>query len=187
MSKDMLGVAVQKLVVLPSEALGLVCDFLEKMSDPEWVVAGKKFLRKENPWLNPWLTTCFTRNITKGWTLLEDTKESKESIVSIDKLEPVPFLKDGEAYVDGEELARRGLELHANLGQTHAEYMLEHQAEIPKEFRKYVLVFPGTKWRDRDGDRYVPYLYWDGRRWCLFFRWLGYDFDSSCRLLRSRE
>ncbi len=47
MSKDMLGVAVRKLVTLPSETLGLVCDFLEKLSDPQWVGATKKFLRKE--------------------------------------------------------------------------------------------------------------------------------------------
>jgi len=47
MSKDMLGVAIRKLVTLPSETLGLVCDFLEKLSDPQWVGATKKFLRKE--------------------------------------------------------------------------------------------------------------------------------------------
>lgn len=47
MSKDMLGVAVRKLVTLPVEILGIVCDLLEKLSDPEWVVALKKFLRGE--------------------------------------------------------------------------------------------------------------------------------------------
>jgi hypothetical protein len=50
MSKDMLGVAVKKLVTLPDNVLGIVCDLLEKLSDPEWVEALKKFLRKENPW-----------------------------------------------------------------------------------------------------------------------------------------
>ncbi|MBI4118748.1 MAG: hypothetical protein HY452_00610, partial [Parcubacteria group bacterium] len=46
----MLGIAVRKLVTLPGSTLGIVCDLLEKLSDPEWVEATKKFLRKENPW-----------------------------------------------------------------------------------------------------------------------------------------
>lgn len=50
MSKDMLGIAIRKLVTLPNNVLGIVCDLLEKLSDPEWVMALKKFLRKENPW-----------------------------------------------------------------------------------------------------------------------------------------
>ncbi len=49
-SKDMLGVAVRKLVTLPPQVLGTVCDLLEKMSDPYWVTAFKRFLRHENPW-----------------------------------------------------------------------------------------------------------------------------------------
>ena len=50
MSKNMPGVAVRKIVTLPSNTLGLVRDLLEKLSDPEWVGATKKFLRKENSW-----------------------------------------------------------------------------------------------------------------------------------------
>ncbi|MDZ7798600.1 MAG: hypothetical protein U5L76_03185 [Patescibacteria group bacterium] len=53
MSRDMLGIAVRKLVTLPNETLGSVCDLLEKLSDPQWVRALKKFLRKENPWEAP--------------------------------------------------------------------------------------------------------------------------------------
>jgi len=51
MSKDMLGTIVRKLVTLPAEVLGIVFDFLEKLADPEWVTASKKFLRKEEAWL----------------------------------------------------------------------------------------------------------------------------------------
>lgn len=50
MSKDMLGIVVRKLVTLPLDVLGIVCDLLEKLADPEWVSATKRFLRKENPW-----------------------------------------------------------------------------------------------------------------------------------------
>lgn len=57
--KDMLGIAVRMLVTLPATALGIVCDLLQKFSDPKWVEAAKRFLRKENPWpkveeLIPW-------------------------------------------------------------------------------------------------------------------------------------
>jgi len=51
--KDMLGVAVRKLVTLSASVLGVVCDLLEKLADQEWVEATKKFLRKENPWPAP--------------------------------------------------------------------------------------------------------------------------------------
>ncbi len=50
MAKDMLGIAVRKLVTLPTTTLGIVYDLLEKLADPVWVNALKKFLRKENPW-----------------------------------------------------------------------------------------------------------------------------------------
>jgi len=46
----MLSVAVRKLVTLQDSVLGSVCDLLEKLGDPEWISALKKFLRKENPW-----------------------------------------------------------------------------------------------------------------------------------------
>lgn len=48
--KDMLGTAVRKLVTLPDSHLGVVCDLLEKYSDPAWVDATKRMLRKEDPW-----------------------------------------------------------------------------------------------------------------------------------------
>ena len=49
----MLGVALRKLVTLPAPVLGVVCDLLEKLADPEWVEALKRFLRKETPWEAP--------------------------------------------------------------------------------------------------------------------------------------
>ncbi|MBI4120113.1 MAG: hypothetical protein HY454_01475 [Parcubacteria group bacterium] len=41
---------MRQLVTLPESTLGIVCDHLAKLADPEWVEATKKFLRKENPW-----------------------------------------------------------------------------------------------------------------------------------------
>lgn len=48
--KDMLGVIARKLGTLPAPVLKIVGDLLEKLLDPDWVEATKRFLRKENPW-----------------------------------------------------------------------------------------------------------------------------------------
>ena len=49
MARDMLGI-MEKLVALPRRHYGTAYDFLEKLVDPEWDGAAKRFLRKENPW-----------------------------------------------------------------------------------------------------------------------------------------
>ena len=129
----------------------------------------------------------FSRDMSKeGWTLLEDTREPWP--ISIANMELVSFLKEGESCVGGEELMRRSREeLRTNLGQRHAEFLSENQNEIPEEFRKYILVFTGTIWRDRHGYRRVAFLYWLGGPWVLGFSGLECDFGGCCRLLRSRE
>lgn len=168
------------------DARGPLADLLDKLSGDDgevWLRGLNRFLRKEESW-----RTNFVRDMTEeGWTLLEDTQEPWP--ISAKGLDLVPFLKEGESYVGGDQMVSRtrGEELRANLGQRHAEYLLKNQNDIPEEFRPYVLVFPGTKWRDRGDGRGVPYLDWDGDQWCLGFGWLGSDFGSGCRLLRPRE
>lgn len=130
--------------------------------------------------------SLFSRDMTKeGWELLEDVGGEP---IPASKLELVPFLKEGEEYIKGEELVRRAREeLNANLGQRQVEHLLERQEEIPEEWREYYLVFTGTIWCDRGGPRYVPCLYWYGGRWYLYFRWLDRGFDRLGRLLRPCE
>lgn len=132
------------------------------------------------------IASTFARDMAKeGWALLEDAGEP--SSISIADLELVSFLKRGESYIGGEEMVKRAKKSGANLGQRHAEFLLEHQDEIPAKYRKHYLVFPGTIWRFRDGGRLVPYLCWDGGRWELVFGWLGRGWDSSARLPRSSK
>lgn len=128
----------------------------------------------------------FVHDKTKDdWTLLE---HASRRITSATNLELVPFLKEKESFVSGEEMVRRArVELDANCGQEDAEWLLEHQDEIPAEFRKYYLVFTGTIWRGSRGNRIVPYLGWIGGRWCLGFPWLFNDWVSSGRLVRPRK
>ncbi|OHA52037.1 MAG: hypothetical protein A3A97_00615 [Candidatus Terrybacteria bacterium RIFCSPLOWO2_01_FULL_40_23] len=133
------------------------------------------------------LALGFARDMAKetGWTLLEDVSEPSE--IAISSLELVTFLNRGESHVSGDTLRNRAKENGANFGQRQAEYLLERQDEIPKEWRDFYLVFPGTVWRDSRGRRRVPSLNWIGGRWFLDFRWLDYDWDSVDRLVRPRK
>ncbi len=118
-----------------------------------------------------------------GWTRLEHVEFYGQPFTP----EMVEFLKQGESSVNGEVMKQRAKELNAHLGQGHAEYLLENQHLIPAEYRGNYLVFPGTVWQGSDGDRYVPYLSWDGGRWCLDFDWLGDGWDDDGRLVRLRK
>lgn len=121
----------------------------------------------------------------EGYTLLE---HSPRRIVSVADLELVPFLKEGEICIGGEELVIRSRgELDTNYGQEDAEWLLEHQDEIPREFRNYYLVFPATVWRRRDGPRFISYLGFGGGQWGAGLDRLEDDFGGYERLVRPRK
>jgi len=120
----------------------------------------------------------------EGWTLLEDVPFNGQQFIP----DIVEFLKSGESSVKGEVMAQRAKELNANLGQHHAEYLLEHQELISTEWRgRYYLTFPGTVWRGSGGDRFVPCLHWGGDGWCLDWRWLGLGWSGGARLVSLRK
>lgn len=128
----------------------------------------------------------FSRDMRKeGWELVEDLGRPAKVIIA--DLETVSFLKGNETSVSGEVMRQRAVELRANLGQRQAEFLLEHQQEIPKEWRNYYLIFPGTLWRDSNGFLFVHVLHCSGERWGLRFIWLENDWFSFGRLLRPRK
>lgn len=91
--------------------------------------------------------------------------------------------KQKDGYIIGEDLIKESGEgLNANA----AEYLLEHQDLIPKEWQEYYLLFTGTILRSPNGDRYVEYLYFstDSWRWGRGFDWIDSDFDRHCRVVR---
>lgn len=151
---------------------------LDKTMDSLQLIVEGKFNEASAP--------VFVNDKTKdGWILLE---HASRRITSAQNLELVSFLKRGENSIGGEEMVRRArVELDANYGQEDAEWLLDHQDEIPVEFRKYYLVFTGTVWRDSLGRRLVPYLVWDGGGWCLRFGWLAFGWRSDDRLVRLRK
>lgn len=115
-----------------------------------------------------------------GWTLLEDLPRRD---LTVSRLELVSFLKKGEDRINGEVMKKRAEETDSNFSQHDAEFLLKNQKDIPKKFRDFYLVFPGTVWQNPRGDRHVACLYWDGARWYLNFDWLDSGWRSSSRLL----
>lgn len=121
-----------------------------------------------------------------GWKLLEDVPFDGKQFI----LEIVEFLRPGESSVNGKEMKQRAKRLNAHLGQHHAEYLLDHQGLIPKEWRgKYCLAFPGTVWLlGVGGGRCdIPFLGWNGKEWCLSFGSLEGDWNVLGRLVTFRE
>jgi hypothetical protein len=113
-----------------------------------------------------------------GWTLVGNA-----NCTGTEELELAGFLHQGESRVDGNEMVRRAKELGNQAGQLHAELLLRQRDEIPKEWQRFYLVFPGTTWRLPNGGLHVPYLYWCGR-WYLDWDWLGYNWGGGGRLVR---
>lgn len=144
----------------------------------------KSLAQKLVPVAKPAIAPLKRDKAKEGWTLLEDVPFDGKRFVP----ELVEFLKQGESSVNGEVMRQRAKELNAYLGQRHAEYLLEHQELISKEWRgNYFLVFPGTVWRFSSGVLRVPCLHWHDGRWYLIFRWHKGDWDSSDRFVRSRK
>ena len=204
----MLGVAVRKLVTLPAQVLGIVCDLLEKLSDPEWLEASKKFLRKENPW--PKQVDVITINRTRpfnpaefigeGWSIWrgpadgnglegdeeQDERSLKLTEVNFSKVRLETCLKGGESSVKGEEKLKRLKEtncirLDAKIFQT----LWQNQHLIPESWKEktngnttYVF-FDGTTLRGPFGRRIVLYLFFRDGKWYWYYCWLEDDWHDN--------
>lgn len=71
-------------------------------------------------------------------------------------------------------------------GRAAAQYLLEHQAEIPREMRGKYLVFTGTIFRAPNGHEFICQLHQgDGRSgpWHLCFRRLDFEVTGRSRLV----
>lgn len=114
------------------------------------------------------------------WKLTEDVSFSGAFTPEL-----VDFRGPNEPYIAGETVRQRAKVLDANLGQRHAEYLLEHQELIPKEWQGKHLIFPGTVWRDLGGGYSVPCLEWIAGRWHMSWLWLDLDWGVGDRLVHS--
>lgn len=113
-----------------------------------------------------------------GWFIQRDVPfDGKQFIPGI-----MGLLKSNESisgYLQSKVLIQRAEELNANLGQHHAEYLLDHQELIPKEWKGYSLVFPGTVWKNQAYSEFVPCLEYGGGGWYLEFSQTTNEWDPS--------
>lgn len=65
----------------------------------------------------------------------------------------VKFLRTGENEITGKALIRRAKKLGV-CGQKHMEVMYQNKNLIPKSWRKFILIFPGTIWQEQDTKDY---------------------------------
>jgi len=83
--------------------------------------------------------------------------------------------------IEGDEL-REELKNKSVLNANVLDYLVGHPELIPEEWKKKLIFFWGTIYRDLDSSLYVRYLYWyrAGRKWSWDFHWLGHVLDDSC-------
>ena len=116
-----------------------------------------------------------------GWELIEDTPVEDNP-----ELELVEFLEEGELSVTGGVMFDRAKKLGNRAGQQHLERLLAQQESIPKEWRPYYLVAPGTQWCNYNDSLYVPCLDYRDGRWDLIWDWLAYQWGPTDRLVRCK-
>lgn len=128
--------------------------------------------------------SLFERDMRKerDYELIDEGPQHPEG-ATIDNFKLQDFFKCYEERITGKKLQRRAAKLNVNLGQHTAEYLLEHREELLEDWQDANLIFPGTVWRDLNGDCIVPGLYWNGHQWNLFFSWLKYGYYSHFRLV----
>ncbi len=110
---------------------------------------------------------------------------SKDGVGRLSLREIVSSGKDG---FDGEYLvAQSGHNLSIDFNQTDAEFLLEHQSQIPQSWRGRSIVFPSTIWLDKNkegrGSRFFPYITWRDSCWELHFILVSDNMSSNFRLL----
>jgi hypothetical protein len=86
-----------------------------------------------------------------GWTLIEDVTEP--SSVALDTIELQFIIEEGGP----------------DLGQRHAEFLLDHPDQISEEFQRLSLIFLGTVWRGPEGNHHVPCLSYYQGAWEITF------------------
>ena len=103
----------------------------------------------------------------EGWRLVEDVTEPAE--ISAELIQVRTLTEDGGVDLFGEEVVEKVQAIESRLGQRHAEFFLEHPEQIPEDYQKCMLVFPGTIWFGTDNNHQVPCLTYRQGGWGLIF------------------
>lgn len=130
----------------------------------------------------------FKRDMTKecGWILEEEGPKHPKGL-TVEGLKLQESFNYDEKFIRVDELQEKVKKFNSNFGQHTAEYLFDHQTEIPEEWRNLYLVFPGTVWRNPYlGSLYVPYLIRSGEKWHMCIDWIGVRLSGYARLVVSR-
>jgi hypothetical protein len=118
------------------------------------------------------------------WQLVKDVSESND--VSIDDLELVHVLEEGESFIDHDEWQRRATKLGGNFGFKVAEALYEERFQFPKEWRGFWINFPSTIWKDCNGDLRMMAIHYAGGIWFKEFVVLEINMVDDDAVLRLR-
>lgn len=102
-------------------------------------------------------------------------------------LDLVDFCEFGEVSVNGEAMLFRSKEKGDLAGGRAFRFLYNNHNRIPKDWRKFILVFPGTIWLGNLDLHNVQFLYWGGSGWCQDSRSLDCSFGHVCRVVRIRK
>jgi hypothetical protein len=157
MSKNMLG--TQKEV---SKTLSDLMSKLGSDNGDEWLVALKRFLRKEDAWsVAPDFIDCDADPyIPDGWKVVQHRKDGKFAVVDSKKIQL--YLADGQMNVKsiiGNKL-HEALQDKAILNANVLDFLLKYRALIPEDWKGKKIFFWGTIYRCTGGGRCVRCLDW---------------------------
>jgi hypothetical protein len=122
----------------------------------------------------------------RGWIVLEDVEPALPQLG--EDVDLVTFLAhnnmQGTQFISGDELRKRAVVLKANYGQRDAEWLVKNQDKLPERPEGVLFIFfPGTVWKHPNGAFLIPYLFWTGEIWDMYFFWLTFGFSPRDRLV----
>lgn len=145
------------------------------------------FARKALAMITP-IRAQDTGFVPAGWGVQSDDLEGGINLANLDYSScPV---RDGETYVNGDNMPKRLAGAYGSLGFAAALLKLQDEGKeiFPVESRdKHHFVMPRTILLDSFRNRRVTYFRWQGKYWMLFIGWVDDCFSSNCRFIRPRQ
>ncbi len=179
---DMLGNILRKLVLLPVEWLATVYDLLEKLAGKDgesWLEAQKRFLRKEDPWMEHLIDLDAIPFTPSKWSVAEH-RQGGQFVFNSRRIGLYLDDQQKAGGIAGRQL-REKLKSKPVFNANMLDWLIAHPDFIPEEWKGTLIVFWGTIYRDSDGTLYVRYLFWRNNQWHWSSRWLDRDFYDHNR------
>lgn len=97
----------------------------------------------------------------EGWRISPDEVRPTGMI----QITCTPITTGDDGSVESKGMMEQARALGSKLGESVAQALLK--STIPPEWRKFVLVFPGTIWVDPNGNECICCLFWSGDHWFM--------------------